>query len=133
MDLQSPSQRCQLLFAEHGSVTGASWLQYLKRILPRVVNPEEATVPVTDWYAVGLHKALGYSTALDGSEDHLIDSSARHFWERLDMPAVRLRLATEVRRLMDQQVLTEWSDAGALVEPHDDQPGGGLAAHGEGE
>ena len=31
----------------------------------------------------GLHKSLGYTTALDGSEDHCIDTSAAHFWERL--------------------------------------------------
>ena len=58
-----------------------------------------------------LHKSLGYTTALDGSEDHCIDTSAAHFWERLEMPAARLGLATEVRRLVDQQVLTQWSDA----------------------
>ena len=29
MDLHSPSHRCQLLFAEHGSVTSASWLEYV--------------------------------------------------------------------------------------------------------
>ena len=56
---------------------------------------------------------------MDGSEDHLIDSSAQHFWERLEMPAVRLRIQAEVRRLMEQQVLKYWSDAGDLVEQHD--------------
>ena len=48
--LTSPSSRCQVLFAEHGSVTTETWLKYLRHILPRVDNPEHAIVPVTDWY-----------------------------------------------------------------------------------
>ena len=28
MHLQKPSELCQLLYAEHGSVTGETWLQY---------------------------------------------------------------------------------------------------------
>ena len=51
MHLQKPSELCQLLYAEHGSVTGDTWLEYLEHILPQVDNPAEAIVPVTDWYA----------------------------------------------------------------------------------
>ena len=49
-DVTSPSARCQVLYAEHGSVTSPTWLQYLAHILPRVDNPAHAVVPVTDWY-----------------------------------------------------------------------------------
>ena len=31
-------------------MTGETWLKYLNHVLPRVVNPEHAIVPVTDWY-----------------------------------------------------------------------------------
>ena len=39
MHLEKPSKRCQLLYAERGSVTGEAWLQHLEHILPRVDNP----------------------------------------------------------------------------------------------
>ena len=48
--ITSPSSRCQVLFAEHGSVTSETWLKYLGHILPRVAKLENAIVPVTDWY-----------------------------------------------------------------------------------
>ena len=50
-NLVSPSERCQILWAKHGSVMGEAWLKYLRHILPRVDNPEHAIVPVTEWYA----------------------------------------------------------------------------------
>ena len=37
-------------------------------------------------FSADLRKAFAYTTAVDGSEDNLIDSSAQHFWEGLDMP-----------------------------------------------
>ena len=49
-EVTSPHSRCQVLFAEHGSVTTPTWKQYLRHVLPRVDNPEHAVVPVTDWY-----------------------------------------------------------------------------------
>ena len=45
------ARRAQVLFAPNGSVTGETWIEYLKHILPQVDNPENAIVPVTDWYA----------------------------------------------------------------------------------
>ena len=40
-----------MLFAENGSVTNKTWLQYLRHMLPKVDNLENAIVPITDWYA----------------------------------------------------------------------------------
>ena len=90
MDLQSPSPRCQLLLVEHGSVTGASWLHYLQHILPRVVNPEEAIVPVTDWYAphiteeafdFALHQVLSQALLIGGGcTDMAVCDNKPHRW-----------------------------------------------------
>ena len=64
-----------MLFAEKGSVTGDTWLDYLRHILPRVDDPENAIVPVTDWYAphlseeamsLGLERALSPTLIIGG-------------------------------------------------------------------
>ena len=49
--LTAPNDSVQILFAEHGSVTTETWLEYLDFTLPVVVNPENAIVVITDWYA----------------------------------------------------------------------------------
>ena len=204
-EVESPSQRCQILYAPNGSITSETWMQWLGHILPVVVHAVNAIVPVTDWYGphmtedafdfaerqvlsptllIGggatemsvcdnnphrflakrykeleqvanlqkltarpdqvptatkqdvldrgwqawcdfdqnsgfdLHKALGYTTAVDGSEEHLIAEDAKHFWDVLEMRVVRQQLAAEVRQLNDQGVITNWNDAKDLVEVH---------------
>ena len=49
--LTPPDPSVQILFAEHGSVTTETWLQYLEWITPSVTRPENAIVVTTDWYA----------------------------------------------------------------------------------
>ena len=56
-DVTSTDRRCQVLFADHGSVTTDTWLMFLRHILPTVDNPEHAIVPVTDWYGPHMTEA----------------------------------------------------------------------------
>ena len=208
-NVTSPDPRCQVLYAEKGSVTGDTWLQYLDHILPVVRDPEHAIVPVTDWYAphlsetamaFGLERTLsptlmigggttgeaavcdktphrfmaqrykehemcahtnslnlrphqvprwtkqqvllrgwqtwqdhdhscgeelclshGYTNKVDvdGSEDSKLDSSIVHFWSLLNMKEARMKLKGQVRLLQSQCLVTHWSDAADLLEPHD--------------
>ena len=57
-----PNDSVQILFAEHGSVTTESWLEYLEFILPVVEDPADAVVVITDWYAPHLdQQALDFT------------------------------------------------------------------------
>ena len=49
--LVAPSADVKILFAECGSVTTDTWLDYLDWSLPHVVDAEHAIVLTTDWYA----------------------------------------------------------------------------------
>ena len=50
-NVHAPDDSVLVLFAEHGSITTATWLTYLNFILPVVDNPRDALVLTTDWYA----------------------------------------------------------------------------------
>ena len=49
-NLTPPDPRCKVPFAPNGTVTGDTWLEYLKYHLPRVAHPENAVVTTTDRY-----------------------------------------------------------------------------------
>jgi len=71
--LTPPDDSVKILFAEHGSVTTVTWLEYIDFILPVVVNPEDAVVVITDWYAPHLaQEALDLTLERTGSPTVLL-------------------------------------------------------------
>ena len=66
-----------------------------------------------------LHRTHGYTTKVDGSQDKFLDSSIAPFWKQLGMRDARLKIATQVKTLMEQKIVREWSDAAELLEAHD--------------
>ena len=52
-----PDESVHVLYADHGSVTTDTWLEYLDFILPWVDSPEDALIFVTDWYSPHLNPA----------------------------------------------------------------------------
>ena len=75
---------------EVGTVRLTRFLQYLQQISPRVVNPEEAIAPVTDWYApdmaeeafdFALHQVLSQTLLIGGGcTDKAVCENKPHRW-----------------------------------------------------
>ena len=66
-----------------------------------------------------LHKNHGYTNKVDGAEDHELDSSIVHFWEKLDMTEQRNTILKHVTAEREQRMFTHWEQATDLLEPHD--------------
>jgi hypothetical protein len=71
--------------------------------------------------AIQGHKEVGFTNALDGSEDQLLDREILHFWspEGNDMKRVREQLIISVQHSYDTGEVTSWDDVTTLLEAYD--------------
>ena len=66
------------------------------------------------------HVKLGFTTALDGSQDHLLAKEVLPFWQSLDMCRIRPQLIAEVEESVRAGDITSWHQAQELLEAYDD-------------